>query len=154
VCDEIVSTVSRTRFIIKNSIVSGGIIGLRIVHAVHKLWMGLMALSQSKPADGVQVGVLHARYPPKGRLAACGSTKTGRHVETFRAKNGSNVIKRTCSQKAKPERGIAYGLPKAARLCSEEDEIKSSVFWDRVGDLCKTRIEERNGRGGATPPRA
>ena len=110
--------------------------------------MGLMALSQSKPADGVPRGVWCARYAPKARIAGCGSTKTGRHVETFRAGNGSHLIKRTCSQKAKPERGIAYGLPKAARRRAEEDEIKSSVFWDRVDDLCKTRMRQKNGGRG------
>ena len=109
--------------IIKNSIVSTGSIGIRIVHAVDKVWMGLMALSQSKPADGVPRGVWRERHAPKGRIAACGSTTTGGHVETFRAGNGSHVMKRTCSQKAKPERGIAYGLPKAARRRAEEDEI-------------------------------
>jgi len=85
--------------------------------------MGLMALSQSKPADGVPRGVWRARHAPKARIAACGSTTTGGHVETFRAGNGSHVMKRTCSYEAKPERGIAYGLPKAARRRAEEDEI-------------------------------
>ena len=78
--------------------------------------------SQSQQNGGPR-GVWRARYTPKGRIAACGSTKTGSHVETFRAGNGSHVMKRSCSHQAKPERGIAYGLPKAARRRAKEDEI-------------------------------